>query len=60
MNIIEIDGKDYLETFIGKLDNEHIDATPFFVESQECLNKIVKAFNREHKTHFFYCPSIIK
>lgn len=54
MNIIEIDGKDYLETFIGKLDNEHIDATPFFVESQECLNKIVKAFNREHKTHFSY------
>ena len=54
MNIIEIEGKDYLETFIGKLDNEHIDATPFFVESQECLNNIIKAFNRQHKTHFSY------
>lgn len=54
MNIIEIDGKDYLETYFAKLDNDHIDCTPFFIEVQECIQNILKKYNKQHKTNFTY------
>ena len=54
MNVITENGKDYLETFIAKIDNTSIDCSPFFVDVEEAKNSILKQFNREHKTKFSY------
>lgn len=50
MNIVTIDGKDYLETFVAKIDNSTIDANGLFVDVQELVNKILKSYNNKHKT----------
>lgn len=50
MNIIQENGKDYLETFFAKIDNYKIDCTPLFMEVEECLQQILKNYNKENKT----------
>ena len=54
MNIVTVDNKDYLETFIAKIDNKHIDCTPFFVEVQECVDSLLKTYNRKRNTYYTY------
>lgn len=50
MNIITEDGKDYLETFVAKIDNSCIDANGLFADIQELVAKIIKSYNSKHKT----------
>ena len=54
MNIITENGKDYLDTFFAKIDNNTIDTSPLFMDLEDAKNELVKQFNREHKTHFTY------
>jgi hypothetical protein len=54
LNIISEQGKHYLETFIAKIDNTTIDASPLFVDLEDAKGELLKKFNREHKTHFSY------
>lgn len=50
MEIITENGKDYLVTYIVKIDNSAIDANALFVDTQEAVAKILKAYNNKHKT----------
>lgn len=50
MEIITENGKDYLVTYIAKIDNSTIDANALFTDAQEAVAKIIKAFNKKHKT----------
>lgn len=54
MEIITENGKDYLNTFFAKLDNKKIDATPFFIEMEECRQKILREYNKKNHTHFAF------
>lgn len=50
MEIITEDGKDYLVTYIAKIDNNAIDANALFTDVEEAISKIIKAYNTKHKT----------
>ena len=50
MEIITENGKDYLVTYIAKIDNSTIDANALFTDAQEAQAKILKAYNNKHKT----------
>lgn len=50
MEIITENGKDYLVTYVAKIDNSAIDANSLFADAQEALVKIIKAYNTKHKT----------
>lgn len=50
MEIITENGKDYLVTYIAKIDNSTIDANALFTDAQEAQTKILKAYNNKHKT----------
>lgn len=50
MEIITENGKDYLVTYVAKIDNSVIDANALFADVQETVNKIIKAYNNKHKT----------
>lgn len=50
MEIITENGKDYLLTYIAKIDNSCIDANALFADVRETVNKIIKSYNNKHKT----------
>lgn len=50
MEIITENGKDYLLTYVAKIDNTTIDANALFTDVQEAVSKIIKAYNNKHKT----------
>lgn len=50
MEIITENGKDYLVTYVAKIDNSTIDANALFADAQETVTKIIKAYNNKHKT----------
>lgn len=50
MEIITEGGKDYLSTYVAKIDNHTIDANAMFMDIDEAIKKIVKAYNTKHKT----------
>lgn len=50
MDIITENGKDYLITYVAKIDNTTIDANGLFIDVQELVNKIIKTYNNKHKT----------
>ncbi|MBQ8218491.1 MAG: PD-(D/E)XK nuclease family protein [Bacilli bacterium] len=50
MEIVTENGKDYLVTYIAKIDNNTIDANSLFADAQEAVSKILKAYNTKHKT----------
>lgn len=50
MDIITENGKDYLNTYVAKIDNTAIDANALFCDVQEAVNKIIKSYNTKHKT----------
>ena len=54
MNIITENGKNYLDTYIAKIDNTTIDCSPFFIDLEDAQSELVKQLNKEHKTHFTY------
>ena len=54
MQIVNENGKDYLVSYIAKIDNSTIDAQDFFIDLQETINRIVAGYNAEHKTRFTY------
>lgn len=50
MEIVTENGKDYLLTYIAKIDNHTIDTNKLFLDVQEALAKIIRAYNNKHKT----------
>ena len=50
MEIITENGKDYLVTYVAKIDNSTIDANALFTDVQEAVTKILKAYNNKHKS----------
>ena len=50
MEIVTENGKDYLVTYVAKIDNSTIDANALFVDVNEATVKILKAYNNKHKT----------
>lgn len=50
MEIITENGKDYLVTYVAKIDNSTIDANALFADLSEAVAKIIKAYNNKHKT----------
>ena len=50
MEIITENGKDYLVSFIAKIDNNTIDANGLFADVKEATKKILKSYNNKHKT----------
>ena len=54
MEIITKDGKDYLVSYVAKIDNSTIDANAFFVEAKETLKTILNKYNNIHKTRNTY------
>jgi hypothetical protein len=51
MEIITENGKDYLVTYVAKIDNSAIDAKALFTDLSEAVAKIIKAYNNKHKTN---------
>ena len=54
MNIITENGKDYLESFVAKIDNKNLDASSLFVDIRETIEAILKKYNTKHKTKYTY------
>lgn len=54
MEIISENGKDYLVSFIAKLDNYTVDASGLFTDIREAIYEILKRYNRIHKTKYSY------
>ena len=54
MNIITENGKDYLESFVAKIDNKNLDASNLFVDIRETIEAILKKYNLKHKTAYSY------
>lgn len=50
MEIITEDNKDYLSTYVAKIDNNTLDTSALFADLNEACDKIIKAYNRKHKT----------
>lgn len=50
MEIITENGKDYLVTYVAKIDNSTIDANALFTDVAEATSKILKSYNNKHKT----------
>ena len=50
MEIITENGKDYLVTYVAKIDNSTIDANALFTDVSEAVAKIIKSYNNKHKT----------
>lgn len=57
MDIVSIDGKDYLNTYIAKINNNSVDASGFFIDIRECVNAILKKFNNKYKLACSYLDS---
>lgn len=50
MEIITENNKDYMVSYVAKIDNTTIDANALFIDVQELVSKIIKATNTKHKT----------
>ena len=50
MEIVTENGKDYLLTYIAKIDNSTIDANEMFLEVRGLVSKILKSYNNKNKT----------
>jgi hypothetical protein len=50
MEIISENGKDYLVTYVAKIDNTTIDANALFLDVQTEIAEILKNYNRKNKT----------
>lgn len=50
MEIVTENNKDYLYTYVAKIDNSTIDANALFADTQEAIQKILKSYNNKHKT----------
>jgi hypothetical protein len=48
--IITEDGKDYLQTYVAKIDNHTINAEALFTDCELLVQKLLKAYNNKHKT----------
>lgn len=57
MNIITENGKDYLETFVAKIDNQTLDCSPCFYDIENAVDELIKKYNKENKTHLSYLDS---
>jgi hypothetical protein len=49
MEIVTENGKDYLVTYVAKIDNSTIDANALFTDVSEAVAKILKAYNNKFK-----------
>ena len=49
MEIITENGKDYLVSYIAKIDNSTIDANAFFADAKEPVNNILKKYNSKNE-----------
>ena len=54
MELVSRDGKDYLQSYVAKIDNSTIDANALFVDVSSTLQNILKSYNRRHKTKNTY------
>lgn len=50
MEIITENGKDYLVSYVAKIDNSTIDANGLFLDLQTTVSDILKKYNRKYKT----------
>lgn len=50
MEIITKDGKDYLVSYVVKIDNSTIDANALFIDVEDAVKTIIKKYNNKHKT----------
>ena len=50
MEIVSENGKDYLLSYVAKIDNSTIDANALFMDLQDTVNTILKKYNNKHKT----------
>ena len=50
MEIITENGKDYLVSYVAKIDNSTIDANALFADVESVTNTLVKKYNNIHKT----------
>ena len=50
MEIITENGKDYLVTYVAKIDNSTIDANALFADAKYTVNKILRSYNNKNKT----------
>ena len=48
MEIISENGKDYLVTYVAKIDNTTIDANALFLDVQTEIAEILKNYNRKN------------
>ena len=48
--IITEDGKDYLLTYVAKIDNKTLNAEALFTDCELLVSKLLKAYNNKHKT----------
>jgi len=54
MEIITKNGKNYLSTFVAKIDNEQIDAGKFFLDVREATEKIIADYNRKYQKNYTF------
>lgn len=54
MEIITENGKDYLVSYVAKIDNSTIDTNAFFADAKEAVQTILRKFNNKHKTKNTY------
>ena len=54
MEIITENGRDYLVSYVAKIDNHTIDASGLFTDVRETIANILKEYNRAHKTKYSY------
>jgi hypothetical protein len=48
--IITEEGKDYLLTYVAKINNKTLDASALFTDCELLIQKLVKAYNNKHQT----------
>lgn len=54
MEVITENGKDYLVTYVAKIDNHTLDAQALFVDLKDALDQIVEKTNRKNGTRLVY------
>ena len=54
MEVITENGKDYLLTYVAKIDNHTLDAQALFVDLKDALDQIVEKTNRKNGTRLTY------
>lgn len=54
MEIVTENGKDYLQTYVAKIDNSTIDANALFFDVEEALQTIIKKTNHKNGTKYIF------